>query len=359
MPTMRIEKTSRSGALLLGVAVLATAAATGAGCRAPSDGGSPGEVQVHVGSIGRATLYRYVEAYGRIVPAPPAPGAPPARAVIGAPTGGLLFRIGCSPGEKVAKGSTLFELDPRAAEVAVRKARTALDYAERTFQRQRELLAAGGTSKRAVQDAEQQRDAAANELTDAETRLDLLRITAPIGGTVVRIDAALGQPVEPNTVLAEIIDLDRLVVEARVPSSDAADVEPGQAVELAADRSQLGRVIFVGADVDANSDTVVVRASVTAAAKLRPGQFLEVRIVTGEASNCLVVPESSVVSREGQPSRIVLVVGGTAVHQPVTTGLREGGLVEITGPGVEEGAMIVTDDAYALPEDTKVRVAGD
>ena len=195
--------------VLLGLAslVLAGAAAVG-GCRHDSSPATTDtEVTVHVGKIVRTTLHRYVAAYGRVEPEPASAGRPPARAVIGAPVAGLLTHIRCAEGERVAKGALLFELDSRTAEVAVTRAQTALDYAERTLSRQRELLEAGGTSERAVQDAEQLRDAAADDLLAASNQLDLLRITAPIAGTVVRIDAALGQPVEPNTVLAEIIDL--------------------------------------------------------------------------------------------------------------------------------------------------------
>ena len=343
--------------VLGGAAVLAGAAAVG-GCRHDSSPATTDtEVTVHVGKIVRTTLHRYVAAYGRIEPEPAGVGRSPARAVIGAPVAGLLTRIRCAEGERIARGALLFELDSRTAEVAVTRAQTALDYAERTLSRQRELLEAGGTSERAVQDAEQLRDAAADDLLAASNQLDLLRITAPIAGTVVRIDAALGQPVEPNTVLAEIIDLDRLVVDARVPSTEAPDLEPGQRVELAADGAPLGRVVFVGRDVDAASDTVLVRTSVETGPALRPGQFCEIRIVTEELQSCLAVPEKSVVTRAGEGSWIVLVAGDTTVRQPVSTGLRENGLVEVTGPGLEEGAVIVTDDAYSLPADTKVRIA--
>jgi membrane fusion protein (multidrug efflux system) len=330
------------------------------GCRRGDSGGdgAPVEVTVHVGTIARATLHRYVEAYGRVEPEPPGEGKPPAKAIIGASVGGLLARIECTEGERVGEGATLFVLDSRAAEVAVTRARTALAYAVRTLKRQRELLEAGGTSERAVEEAEQLRDAAGSELAAAETQLELLRVTAPVAGTVVRIDAALGQPVEPNTVLAEIIDLDRLVVSAGVPSLEAPNLAIGQPVELVADGSVLGRVVFVGRQVDPASDTIVVRASVSAGFNLRPGQFLEFRIVTDEHPDCLVVPVASVVTREGEGSWVMVVTGDTAVRKPVTVGLREDGLVEVSGPEIADGTVIVTDDAYGLPAETRVRIAG-
>jgi membrane fusion protein (multidrug efflux system) len=357
---MRSDRARRVAPLVVGATVVVAAALMNPGCRRGDDGGdgTPVEVAVHVGKATRATLHRYVEAYGRIVPEPPGPGSPPARAMIGASVSGLLTRIECTEGERVGQGATLFALDSRAAQVAVATARTTLEYAEKTLERQRELLEAGGTSERAVEEAEQLRDAAANQLTGASTQLELLQITAPIAGTVVRIDAALGQPVEPNSVLAEIIDLDRLVVEAGVPSLEAPNLAPGQPVELAPDGAIPGRVVFVGRHVDPASDTVVVRASIPPGTKLRPGQFLEFRIVTDEHRDCLVVPVASVVTREGEGSWVMVVTGDTALRKPVTVGLREADLVEVSGPDIADGTVIVTDDAYGLPAETRVRITG-
>jgi membrane fusion protein (multidrug efflux system) len=354
---MRSDRARGSGLLTVGAVALA-AALVHPGCRRGGEGeaAAPVDVAVHVGAVTRATLHRYVEAYGRVEPAPPGEGMPPARAIIGAPVGGLLTGIDCAEGQRVREGATLFELDSRSAKVAAARARTALEYAERTLERHRELLEAGGVSQRAVQDAEQARDAARDELAAAETQLELLRITAPVAGTVVRIDAALGQPVEPNTVLAEIIDLDRLVVEAGVPNIEAIDLAPGQRVELAADGSVLGPLVFIGGKVDPAAGTVVIRAALSAGSQWRPGQFLELRVVAGEHPDCLVVPVASVVTREGEGSWVMVVDGDTAVRTPVTVGFVEDGMVEISGPGIGEGTVIVTDDAYGLPPEAKIRV---
>ena len=53
---------------------------------------------------------------------------------------------------------------------------------------------------------------------------------------------------------------------------------------------------------------------------------------------------------------IVVVEGEKALRKPVKLGLREGGLVEVEGEGIKEGQVIVTEDAYAVPDKTKVHV---
>lgn len=316
------------------------------------------DMAVHVGRVTRTTLHRLVTAYGQIMPQPAAPGRAPADAEVASPVSGVVGRISCVEGQRVAKGTFLFELDSRVAEVAVDKARKALVIAEAAFERQKELLPVEGTSPKAYQESQGQLDAARADLAAAETGLALLRIQAPLDGTVVKINSEPGEAVEPNTVLAKIIDLDRLVVEAGVPSREAGSLRTGQTAEFEGATGQ-GRVVYVGSAIDDRTDTIPVRISLPAGAGFHPGQFLSVRIISEEHKDVLAVPERAVVANTvgGSAGTIVLVEGDKAVHKPVTIGLREGGLVEVEAEGLKEGAAIVTDDAYAVPtEPTKIHI---
>ncbi len=317
------------------------------------------DVAVHVGTVQRATLHRYVTAYGYVEPEPAGGGRAPGGALLSPIVGGVLAEIDCVEGQRVTAGSVLFRLDSRMAEVAVDKARQQVDFAERAFKRQQELLPSNGTSQRAYQEAEQQLDAARSDLSAAETGLAYLRITAPLSGTVVRLSATVGQFVDANTVLAEVVNLDRLVVTANVPAREAAGLAPGLPVFLGADSTApRGTLRIVGKDIDPRTGTYRVQASVPAGSAFTPGQFTDIRIVAEERPNVLVVPEVSLVTRAGEGSWIMVVEGDSAVRRPVTVGIRDGGLVEVAGAGLGDGITIVTDDAYSLPEVTKIRIVG-
>jgi membrane fusion protein (multidrug efflux system) len=320
--------------------------------------GVPTDVAVHVGKVARATLHRYVAAYGTVEPEPPGDGRPAAGALISAPVGGLLTEIRCVEGRAVERGALLFKLDTRLAEVAVAKAEKELATAEKTYERQKKLLAADGTSQKSYQEADLALATARSEMATARTELSLLEIKAPLAGTVVRINARVGQSVETNAVLAEVIALDRLVVTAQVPSREAGRLRPGQPVLLGTE-SAAGSLVLVGKDIDPKTDTVLVRASVPAGAGLRPGQFLGLRIVAEERPNVLAVPEESVVAGPEGGAVLVVVEGEKAVLKSVKAGLRDGGLAEVEGEGIREGLVVVTADAYNITGETKVHVVGD
>lgn len=225
------------------------------------------------------------------------------------------------------------------------------------MQRQRQLLPNDGTSLRALQEAEQRLNEARSALSSAQTARAYLDITAPSSGTVIGLAARVGQSVDVSTVLARLVDLTRLVIAADVPSGEAVQLKAGQRVLIGMDSSaRAGEVSVVGREIDARTGTYRVQASVPAGSGLAPGQFTDLRIVTREQRNALVVPDASVVTKPGEGQWIMVVEGEQATRRPVTVGIHDGGMVEVLGEGLHEGLVVVTTEAYSLPEKTRVHL---
>lgn len=315
------------------------------------------EVTVHVGTINKATLHRAVTAYGLVEPQPAGVNSVPSAAHIASPFAGVLAQVNCHEGQKVKQGSLLFSLDSRLADLQVEKAKQALSFAKFTYERQKELLAAEGTSQKNFEEAQQQYENAKNELANAQTQAKLLQIVAPIDGVITRMNVRPGEAVETTTVLADIADLEKLVVTAAVPSREALQLQVGQTVEIDAGGNgarESGKLIFISSEVDPSSDTVMVRATLPTNTTQKLGQFLAIRIICEEHKDCLAIPETGLVrDEEGKPA-IMLVEGETAVRENVTVGIKDAGLVEIAAEGLKEGLPVVTEGAYGLPDRTKI-----
>jgi multidrug efflux pump subunit AcrA (membrane-fusion protein) len=158
--------------------------------------------------------------------------------------------------------------------------------------------------------------------------------------------------------VAEVIDLNRLAVSAAIPAAEANDLKTGEDVQLLTDPPATATLSFVGPAVDAASGTVLTRATLAADCGLRPGQFVQLKIVTAVHTNCLAAPSESVVTGDSGQSVIALVNGDAAAQTPVRTDLRENGWVEISGTGLKQGDSVVTVGAYGLPEKTKIHLLG-
>lgn len=328
-------------------------------------GGGPEEpeiqtdVAVHVTPIRRDTVRAMVTAYGRVEPEPAGVDTPAAGALITPFIDGVVTQIEAVEGQGVTEGEVLIRLDSRMAEVAVQNARQQLDFAEQAFERQEALLASGGTSQRAYLETQQQRDAARSALAAAETDLAYRNIAAPLSGTVTRLGAEVGQHVDATTVLAQVVDLDRLVVTAGVPARQIAGIAVGRDVRIGSgEDAPVGRVSVLGKDIDPATGTYRVQASIPAARGFMPGQFTEIHVVTEEHADALVVPEVSLVTSGGE-SWISVVEDDHATRRSVAAGIRDAGLVEVSGDGISEGLSVVTDEAYSLPEETAVHVVED
>ncbi len=297
------------------------------------DSSAPTVVSVQTGMLKRMTLHHYLNGYGTVEPAPAAGSQPAADAPLAAPSVGVVAQVNVVEGQLVEKGEVLMTLNSGTMTA---------DYAEQEVARQKKLYAQHNTSLKALQ--------------DAETQLALLRVTAPLSGTVVSVNVKPGAAVDPTTVVAEVMDLKRLVVKSAVPASRVGELEPGQKMDVLTEPPVTASLSFVSPTVDMNNGTVWVWAALPADSGLRPGQFVPMRIVTATHTNCLAAPEESLVTDVNGRSSISLVNNDQAVQTPVVPGFRENGWVEVTGAGIKTGDSVVTVGAYGLPDKTQIQV---
>jgi multidrug efflux pump subunit AcrA (membrane-fusion protein) len=302
---------------------------------APDEEKTPSVVTVQLGALTNVTLHRYVEGYGTIEAAPATAEQPAAGATLAAPVAGVVAKVNVIAGQQVKKGDVLAELNSGAMTV---------DSAEQEVERQKQLYA--------------QQNASLKNLQSAEAQLASLRVVAPLSGTVTRVNVKAGESVDVNTAMAEVIDLNRLAVSAAIPAAEAKDLKTGEEVQVLTDPPASATLAFISPAVDAASGTVLTRATLAADCGLRPGQFVQLKIVTAVHANCLAAPAEGVVTDEDGKSVIAVVKSDEAAQTPVQTDLRENGWVEISGTGLKAGDSVVTIGAYGLPEKTKIRVLG-
>jgi membrane fusion protein, multidrug efflux system len=353
----RMNRNSRLLAAIVGVAVFGLGGCSGA---VPKEGEQTDtDVAVQVGTVMKTDLRARIEAYGMVEPEPAKAGRSGGGANLAAPIAGIVVAIHVIEGQGVKAGDVVVQLDDRMAQAAVDKAQHAREFAEQVAARQDRILKFGGTSMQAKQEAEQRLAAARAELASAQAAIAQVQLASPLNGVVARINVQPGQTVDLNTVVAEIIDLKRLVATVNVPADEAIRLRAGQTADIFADSANtpatVGMVSFIGPSVNIKTGAATVRLSLAQDCGLRPGQFVRVRIVTEELHDRLAVPRESVVKADDEPV-IYVVEGDKAMQMRVKTGLRDGNLIEVAAEGLKEGDTIVTVGAYGLPKETKVKI---
>lgn len=182
----------------------------------------------------------------------------------------------------------------------------------------------------------------------------VIALHAPLGGTVTRLDARLGEPVEPDRALLEITDLGEVLAIARVPEASAGRIKPGATahISLAAwpERNVEGRLLRFGTAADAGSGTLdAVFALPNPDGLIRPGMRAEFSIVLETRADVVSVPRSAL---QGDPAgRFVYVkdfdLPNAFVKTPVVVGRGNERFVEIVS-GLLPEDEVVTQGAYSL-----------
>lgn len=290
--------------------------------------------------------------------------------VIAAQVPGAVVQLKVKPGDRVAAGQVLVQIDARAAAqtaeagaAQVRAARAALDVAGKDLERQRSLFADRFVSAAALDRAEAEYRAAqaqsgaqVAQAEAARTQTGFFTVRAPYAGVVAEVPVTLGDMAMPGRTLVTLYDPAALRVSAAVPQSVAARLSAGFSagavlrVELptlpAARRMVSPARVQVLPAADAATHTLTVRADLAARTEgLVPGQFARLWLPAAAAAESDTaargaspwVPATAIVRRAEMTGLYVLDAQGRPLLRQVRLGRSDGERVEVlAGVGVGE-----------------------
>lgn len=179
-------------------------------------------------------------------------------------------------------------------------------------------------------------------------------LKAPITGLVTKVEARLGDPLEPDKALLEITDLSEVHAVARVPEHQAGRMKPGTVahIKVAALPSENfeGELLRFGTSADKESGTIdAIFRLPNKGGLLRADMRVEFSIVLSKRSDVMSVPRGAL---QGEPAnRFVYVEDFDLKHAFVKTQVEVGQMnnrfVEISR-GLLPGDKVVSQGAYSL-----------
>lgn len=281
------------------------------------------------------------------------------------------------------------DLEVRGLEVgrSVNQAQARLEFAQRAFERARELREKGVGSDQQLDEAQQNLriaqaehdaalvmqqhyDHAAERLTsmherlrknatDRSTRPEMLQLElrSPISGIISRHEAVEGEHINTLQEVFYIVDLKSVWVHAEVSEFDLASLAdapnahvtlpayPGFRVDVF---GAGGRLLNIGTHVEPQARTVRVTYEVpNPDGRLRAGMFAEVALQTQRADDVIAIHEDAIVLDNGKPVAFVQLEGQLFQKRELTLGIRDGAWVEVQH-GIAQGERVVTRGAYAV-----------
>lgn len=279
--------------------------------------------------------------------------------VVASEVAGRISQIPFGEGVPVKEGDVLVELDSVILTAELEKARSDLTLATANRQRADTLAERGSGTTRARDEANAAYRAARVALSLAEARLQKSTITAPFSGVVGLRAVSPGAYVAPGQRIFDLVQIDPLKVDFRVPELAAHKVRVGQTVlispDAAPDETFEGKVYAIDPLVDVNGRAIRLRAHVpNADRRLSPGFFARVKVVTERRQNAIMVPESAIFPMGGR-TLVYKIVDGRAVQADVVLGQRMPGQVEVR-EGLAPDDVVITSGQQRLRAGVQVRV---
>jgi cobalt-zinc-cadmium efflux system membrane fusion protein len=300
------------------------------------------------------------------------------------PYAGRVTRLFAKAGDVIQPGQPLFVVEATdmvqaqndfiAAITAMNKARSALNLAQITDKRSRDLYAAKAVPLKETQNAQAGLVAAQNDMRSAETALEAARnrlrilgrsdgdidafektgrispdtpVFAPIGGTIVQRKIGPGQYVSSATSDPVFVvgDLANVWLTAFVRETDAGKVAVGEDVSFTVlaypDRVFKGKIDYVAAALDPASRRLMVRATIdNSEGLLKPEMFASVTITVKRDIISAAAPREALIYEGNSVRAWVARDDKTIELRRVKTGIADGSLIQIV-EGADPGERIV------------------
>lgn len=263
---------------------------------------------------------------------------------------------------------------------SMRQAKAQLDDARSRFERAEKLNKTGDIAQERFVEAEKAlaaRQAAYDMMRDdkltqlaaikglradlrlAEKRVKDATVVAPFDGQVSAKHVSPGQYIKENVPIVTLVKTSPLRLRVEVPESAVGLVHLGTELVFtteAVPATQFrARVTELNPALDSRSRTLSAEARLLAAdARLKPGAFVQVRLVTSASYPVIAIPKSAVYTVAGL-NKFFTIENGKAVEHKIPEILGQNGFVEIPEGLIPAGAQVAVSNVALLTQGAPVK----
>ena len=278
---------------------------------------------------------------------------------VAADTAGRIEWIGPREGEMVNKGDLLIKIDVSALKAALDHARAQYRLADDLYQRRLRLYERKIIAKEELDQSATQRKLAATDLEQMKVRYNHGFPRSPISGIINHLYVDAGEFIDTGKPIADIVNIDRIKINVRVPELDIRFVLEGQKTPVRIDafpeRTLSGVVDFVAFKADPATKTFLVRTVIkNPFADIRPGMIARAAFVRRVIPDALMAPLFALVDKGGE-RLVFLEKNGVAQSRTVSIGVIDEDRVQITN-GLNPGDHLIVRGHTEVEDGMKVSV---
>ncbi len=215
---------------------------------------------------------------------------------------GQIRTIHVREGQRVNKGALLISLNTDATQSGINEARTGLELATTTYEKQKSLWDQGIGSEIQYLQSKTQKEAAEARLNMLEAQLRMSQVRAPFDGIVDKIYLKEGDIAGPMVPVVEFVNLSRMTIKADVSEIYIGSIHSGDKVDVTfaslPDVKLTTAIIRTSEVINPTSRTFQIELKITnSGEKIRPNMVSSIQINDFTSEKALVVP-SIVIKRD-------------------------------------------------------------
>ncbi len=263
-------------------------------------------------------------------------------------------------GQKVTKGTVLFELDKTQVATSYNKAKTDYNDAATNLNRMETLYNEGAVSLQQYEKAKTTYTTAKETFTSSSDDMNNYVVTSPIDGYITSINVDVGAVASQSVAAATIANIDDLEIDTSVSEAIINKIKIGDKVDVivssVSDTPFSGTITALSPAPAAGSLTYPMKVTLdNTDSSVKPGMFAEVVITSDKTENVIALPSSAVLIKSGKTVVAVIENGEKVAFRDVTVGVDNGDLAEIKS-GVKAGDTVVTEGQYYLEENSEFNI---
>lgn len=286
--------------------------------------------------------------------------------LLNAESGGLIRVVNVKNGQRVSKGQVLVQIDASMIAASINEVKTALDFAQYNYDKQKQLSEQGLGTEFQLQQAKSQVDNLKSQMNSLNTQQGKFVITAPFSGVVDQVYAKVGAMAGPQSPILRLVDNREVKVLADVSERLYGRLALGMAVNVQVpslnDTTIPLSINQIGNYIHPTNRTFRVQATLKNNKLLLPNMLTKMLITDYVNENALVVPaEAVLIDRVGNNYVFVVHKDGNFLRaKRVNVVIRESfnGVSEIEPNDMEikSGTRVVVKGARGLSDNDFLKI---
>ena len=269
-------------------------------------------------------------------------------------TSGRITFLNMPDGDFVKEGTVLVKINDADLQAQLEQQKVALDLAEKTEARLKQLLAVNGVDQATYDAAFSEVNTRKANIKVLNAQIDKTVIKAPFSGELGLRQVSVGAYVTTQTLLGSLQQMDKIKIDFTIPETYKSIIKIGDTVSIqttSSDEDIKATVSAIEPQINTSTRNIKVRAKVKSD-DINPGAF--VKVLLDKKVNGIVVPTNAIIP-DALADQLVVVKNGKAVFVNVETGTRTADLVEIKS-GIDPGDTIVVSGVLFVRPNAKVKI---